>query len=860
MGTPPAFDEDQPTLARRPSSAGSEPRFAPGVLLAGRYRVIYPLGRGGMGEVYRAEDLKLGQTVALKFVRGDLPAASRQRLYEEVRLGRQVSHPNVCRLYDIVDFDGLTFIAMEYVDGEDLASLLARIGHLAPDKALDIARDLCAGLQAAHDRGVLHRDLKPANVMIDGKGRARLMDFGLAVEQQAAPEREPAGTALYMSPEQLGGGQITARSDLYSLGLILYEMAAGQRFFQLGTWEELRSQHRAGHGPRLLSLSGHADRGFGRLVAQCLEEEPRARPSSARALLTLLPGGDALEAAIAAGETPAPDVVAGSGAVGDLRPAAAWGALLALVVGLALTGWLAQRVGLIVATTPPKTPEVLVERAQGILQSLGQNAAPADWAASYEWDLRLLFHVLHHDRSPDRFDRLRSTPLSPLLFLYRQSPQALVPDNRDAHVYRDDPPANVPGMAEVVLGGQGRLRSYRVVPPRVEAGGPWPDPDWSSLFKEARLDPAGFQPVVPEWSAPVDSDRKAAWEGDCPGLPGTRLRLEAAAYHGRTVWFAVLPSGLAPGGQEGRPPMAIVVVFGLMVIALPLGGVLLARSNLRLGRVDRRGSRRVAFFVFVTYSLARLCRADHVASLGEFWILITVVAYPLAWAALVWIVYLALEPYARRFWPRILISWGRVLSGRWRDPMAGRDVLLGAAAGALAAGLPYLVLHASSWLGRPQGLTDGMFVWTDALTSWRTLGYRIFVEVYSSVQGGIRGLFLLVLLRILLRRNALAVGAWFLLETLSASGLGLMDLTPETGIVIVVTALELFVLLRLGLVGLCAMTLSFALAREMPLTPHPGLWWASRGYVACAVLLGLGVLAFQAALAGKPALGDWLER
>ena len=164
--------DDQPTLAR--PLAPTEPRFTPGTLLAGRYRVIYPLGRGGMGQVYRADDLKLGQAVALKFVRSDLPAETRQRLYTEVRLGRQVSHPNVCRLYDVVEVEGLTFIAMEYVDGEDLASLLARIGHLAADKALEIARDLCAGLQAAHDRGVLHRDLKPANVMIDGRGRARL--------------------------------------------------------------------------------------------------------------------------------------------------------------------------------------------------------------------------------------------------------------------------------------------------------------------------------------------------------------------------------------------------------------------------------------------------------------------------------------------------------------------------------------------------------------------------------------------------------------------------------------------------------------------------------------------------------------
>jgi hypothetical protein len=146
--------------------------FTPGAILAERYRIIGLLGRGGMGEVYRADDLKLGQTVALKFLpRALLQDSSRlERFYGEVRTARQVSHPNVCRVYDVGEIEGQPFLSMEFVDGEDLASLLRRIGRLPADKSLDIARELCAGLAAAHDRGVLHRDLKPANVMIDGRG------------------------------------------------------------------------------------------------------------------------------------------------------------------------------------------------------------------------------------------------------------------------------------------------------------------------------------------------------------------------------------------------------------------------------------------------------------------------------------------------------------------------------------------------------------------------------------------------------------------------------------------------------------------------------------------------------------------
>ena len=211
-------------------------RFIPGAMLAGRYRIVSLLGRGGMGDVYRAEDLKLGQPVALKFLPKDVVhrADRLTRLQNEVRVARQVSHPSVCRVYDIGEADGQHFLSMEYVDGEDLASLLRRIGRLPPDKALELARQLCAGLAAAHDRGVLHRDLKPANVLIDGRGRVRIADFGLA---GLADERHDphvlAGTPAYMAPEQFTSHETSTRTDIYALGLVLYEMFTGKPAFKI---------------------------------------------------------------------------------------------------------------------------------------------------------------------------------------------------------------------------------------------------------------------------------------------------------------------------------------------------------------------------------------------------------------------------------------------------------------------------------------------------------------------------------------------------------------------------------------------------------------------------------------------------
>src|SRR6266550_1970294 len=190
-----SFDDATQKLESHPPSARAgdkqssisfdsidDARFVPGTMLAERYRIVGLIGSGGMGEVYRADDLKLSQPVALKFLPEHLlsDGAALARFHREVRIARQVSHHNVCRVYDIGEVDGRHFLSMEFIKGEELSSLLRRIGRLPSDKATEIVRQLCAGLAAAHNRGVLHRDLKPANVMIDGRGRVIITDFGVS--------------------------------------------------------------------------------------------------------------------------------------------------------------------------------------------------------------------------------------------------------------------------------------------------------------------------------------------------------------------------------------------------------------------------------------------------------------------------------------------------------------------------------------------------------------------------------------------------------------------------------------------------------------------------------------------------------
>src|SRR5580704_9450617 len=289
---------DEPTPSS--SSSPEEGRFPAGTVLAGRYRIFGLLGHGGMGEVYRAYDLILNQTVALKFLsRPHLDEASLARFRNEVRIARQVSHPNVCRVYDIGFVDGFHFLSMEYLDGEDLDSLLRRIGRLPQDKAIEFTRKICAGLSAAHERGVLHRDLKPANIMIDGRGQVRITDFGLAGLAAEIPLSDlRSGTPAYMSPEQKAGKEVTTRSDLYSLGLVLYEMFTGKRRTDTQT--------------NPTDLVKDLDPTVERVILRCLEQDPGRRPSSAVIVAMALPGGDPIAAALAAGETPSPEMVAAS--------------------------------------------------------------------------------------------------------------------------------------------------------------------------------------------------------------------------------------------------------------------------------------------------------------------------------------------------------------------------------------------------------------------------------------------------------------------------------------------------------------------------------------------------------------------
>lgn len=844
----------------RGSSAFDEGGFTPGTVLLGRYRIVGLIGRGGMGEVYRAQDLKLGQSVALKF----LPASVQrdpsrlERFLSEVRIARQISHPHVCRVYDVSDVDGRHFISMEFVDGEDLASLLRRIGRLPADKGTEVARQICAGLAAAHDRGVLHRDLKPANIMIDGRGHARLADFGLAAGvDDLRRSGDVVGTPAYMAPEQLEGQALSTRTDLYALGLVLHELFTGKRVFNESSIQELRDAHRKRGSTRSLASSTvDLDPAIERVIERCLEPDPQKRPPSALAVAAALPGGDPLAAALAAGETPSPELVAGAGSIGGLRPTIAWTLVVALVVGVAICGWFARHNRIYHLAPAMRSPEVLASRAEDLLDTIGYGGARADSAYGWRLNRSVVTYVRQHDEGTDRWDRVASADAPALQYWFRQSPDALVPYDYSGDVTAEDPPPLVPGMASVALTPRGRLVSFRAVAVvrRADAQGQTGTPDWAPLFAEAGIEQASLTPALPADVPPTFADVRAAWEGTYPKRPDWPMRIEAASFHGHPVLFEVkgpwaMAEGPATTGADlfdiARNSVQIWVSLAALVL-----GAWLARRNTRAGRADTRSALLVAVCAGAPLVAAWVIGTHHTSKINEEWPRFVIgLGAALVQSLQIWLVYVALEPYVRRRWPESLISWTRLLSGRVADPLVGRHVLIGLVAGIALVIAGDVAESIPGWLGQPPVSPtsgenhlrslgpSGEFLGELVLRPWRVLSESLLI------------LFLLLLGLIVLRNRWLAYAALvveFVALAVNREAVVLSSLSLVLFVSVVV-----FLISRFGLLAYVAAMFALYTINDLPLTLEMSAWFAWRSAIVAMMLIGVGLWSFYTALAGQ---------
>ena len=851
----------------RPASAGSvltssDPigggRFTPGQIIAERYRVVALAGRGGMGEVYRAEDLKLSQVVAIKFLPEALsqdPAAL-ARFHAEVRTARQVSHPNVCRVFDIGEADGVLFLTMEYVDGEDLASVVRRIGRLSPDKATEVARQICAGLAAAHERGVIHRDLKPANVMLDGAGKIRITDFGLAsIAASIKGADARAGTPAYMAPEQLAGREVTAKSDIYSLGLILYEILTGKRAFEASTLPELMKQRESGAITNPSTLVRDLDPLIERVVLRCLEADPDKRPFSALQVAAALPGGDPLAAALAAGETPSPQMVAAAGETSGLNPRVAVACFAAFILGVVLFVAVGIPENGLVRIHPENPPEVLAKKSREIILSLGYPGQPVDRADGFFYDDDFLIYLEKDHSQHPQWGRVLSEQPPVLRYWFRQSPREMSPDGLWGNsftpyvVTSSDPPPTLSGMINLELDPDGHLLYFQAIPPERETSPqPAKSTDWLPLFTAAGLNLSEFHSSESVWDSLASADSRAAWDGVWPGS-ARPLHIEAAARRGKLVYFSLTGPWSRPqrmSGAEKSRADKISQIIGLSIAFIIFAGsIFLAYRNYSRGRSDRQGALRLASLVFVIELTICLFRSHFVLTFDAVGLVILALSTGLFVSAFIWVLYLALEPYVRRNWPQTIISWTRFVSGRLRDPLVGRDLLFGALLGIFW----NVIFELGTFLetragGRPQ-LANAEFL----------LGFREsmalgLVNVVSSIQTTLTFFFLIVFFRVLVKNRWVAAAIFVLLFTVPKV-LGSDHVLIDSLIWLAIYGIAAVAVVRFGLIVLALGVLSADILLNVPVTLDFSNWYAARTLFVVFGFLVIAAWGFYTSLAGQ---------
>ena len=842
-------------------------RFQPGEIFQQRYRVIGLLGRGGMGEVYRADDLRLGQPVALKFLPPTLKQDAQQlsQFHNEARTARQVSHPNVCRVYDIGEADGLLFLTMEYVDGEDLSSLLRRIGRLPEDKAIEIARQICAGLAAAHERGVVHRDLKPANIMLDGSGKVRIMDFSLAA---TGPVTGIAGTPAYMAPEQLIGGHVTAKSDIYALGLVLYELFTGKRVFGAKTIADLVAEHSSGSITSPTALVKSLDGAIERAIMRCLDPDPARRPASPLAVAAALPGGDPLAAALAAGETPSPEMVAAAGgesATLTLVSGSVWLGLAAVL--LVAVSALADRTSILTRVPLTKPPAVLLDRAEELRRLLGHPETPVDLASGFTYDQSYLNWNRRNAKADAPWRALSEGRPAALVFWIRSSPVPMAAWKTLSVTDETDPPLDIAGMTRMTLDTKGRLMTFAAVPSQLESKAPATQPaDWAPAFAAAGLDPGAFTTASPARTPPTFADDRRAWRGV---LPETQLpvTIEAASFHGKPVSFEIVgpwsPAPREPGDEDRGPSRSGTPV---VILVLLVSAVVLARQNLKSGRADRRSAYRLAAVLFFTYA-AFWVLLPHLSDLDqEMSRLFTYLGLGMFVGAVMYLVYLAIEPFVRRSWPRMLVGWSRVLAGRFPDPVIGRDLLIGVVCGLLLSAVYLLDVLAPALMGSSQTVTP-VQPEIGIVEHNRYFLLNIASTLNSGLQNALLTAMMFTVLREIVKRGLTRLkGKWLSPDYVAASialaflvVLGIVNNQSGQRVLWVLVLLQLvssgvflIVLLRFGLFATVVMYTTNALTIRTPLTLQSAALYSGQAWVMLGVIFAIAAAGFWMARRAEP--------
>ncbi|MEO0477840.1 MAG: serine/threonine-protein kinase [Planctomycetota bacterium] len=883
--------ESAATEGELPTEFGEEIcPLEPGARCGGRYRILEKVGAGGMGEVWRARDEALKQVVALKFLGGEYLRNQREGLEilrNEVRLAWRVSHPNVCRVHDIGEVGGRTFLSMEFIDGESLDRLLTRIGRPSPEKCREIARQLVAGVQAAHQQGVLHRDLKPGNIMLDSRGEVRITDFGIAGDLGEVTGTA-SGTPAYMAPELFRGEQPSVQTDLYSLGLILFELFTGERAFRASSLEELIEKHRRSL-PLPSDRVANIDPAIESLILDCIAKDPADRPESAFEVLSRLSGSNLLNEMVQAGQTPSPEMVAGADSKD--RHHAKISTLVLGVFLLCMTGlfWLESEVKLASYAWLPENGQVLAADGRRHLDDLGFSSGE-DQAWGFDVNspyIRLIFDREYRDEmllgvgqspfegpgdfarrdfdAPGRFRILseENTLGSAIDFWFRTSPEPMKGGGLSGIVSWSDPPLDVPGMTRARLAPDGALRAFDRVSPLVvemiggrielpaESESTADELSESKLFEVIQLPRENFEPIEPMIRPVVFADRTKAWQST-----DGKIRVEAGFLDDEVVSVRVFETELRALAlhQPDRPrPAGGATPLSIFRAIFSIAAAFLAWRTVRRGGGDRAGAFRIGLSIFglvVIYTLLTGHHPKGFVSSGD--LLLSSMARGLLVSIQYGLFYFALEPYVRRVWPQMLVPWYRLLRGEWRDPAIGFSVLSGVAAASFVTLLVYLSRISRAWLGEPgsppliprartmevlHGGSDSFGALLEVVVSWTDVGMGIVLG--------------LVCLKMLTKSKVWAVGLMMpILMGLWAIGFTGFDVVTVLSLILIAAA-AIFLVVRVGMLALLVALCTFQAMTIFPFRSDLSHWLGTATMMGTAVLVASAVFGYVTSLHGR---------